>query len=230
MIRAIPNFLTLCNLLAGCCAIAAIFSARPVTTLVLAAAALVLDFADGLLARRLNAGSALGIQLDSLADLISFGVLPSCILFTMVNVGTARFPMSLLPYSAFVIAAACAYRLARFNLDTRDRTVFYGLPSPSAALVIFGLLLMQVSNHAWWPAFGSPGALYPLVIILPVLMLSDLRLWNTKGLRLPRGTGILALLVSSFAILAAVTGTASVVLITGVYLVLGLVNLLIKVY
>jgi len=230
MLRAIPNFLTLCNLLAGSWGIAALFENKPEITLVLAATCLLLDVLDGLLARRLKVTGALGSQLDSLADLVSFGLLPSCILYVLLKTCQSADVLSWMPYLAFIFGAAVAFRLARFNLDDRDSRVFYGLPSPSAATFVFGLLLMKVTSHVWWENLCPGNLLYGLILILPVLMLTDLRLWSLKGLQKPNGRWVfLGLLVTAAAAML-LTGAAGILLAISVYLLFGLLNLSFKVY
>jgi CDP-diacylglycerol--serine O-phosphatidyltransferase len=176
----------------------------------------------------LNVTGELGGQLDSLADLVSFGVLPSCILFVLLD-GQPQ-PSSILPYCAFIFGAAVAFRLARFNLDTRKPNVFYGLPSPSAAMWIFGLLLMHTTAHRWWEVLGSNTVLYGLILLLPVLMLSNLRLWSLKGLGDRGGKWILGGLLVMSLTLFMTTGTAGLVLTVCGYLVFGILNVFIKAY
>lgn len=230
MLRALPNFLTLLNLIAGSCAIAALFGGHPAVTLFLAALCLVFDVFDGLLARRLQVTSALGVQLDSLADLVSFGLLPACILFTFLNAGCSQLFQSVLPYGAFLVAGAAGLRLARFNVDTRTRETFYGLPSPSAAVSIFGLLLMQVTNHPWWDGMCHALPLYGLVLLLSLLMLSNLRLWSLKGMGDRRGRLIFGILAGLGIILLLLTGAAGFSLMVGIYVLFGIVNLFLNVY
>jgi CDP-diacylglycerol--serine O-phosphatidyltransferase len=229
MLRALPNTLTLCNLFAGSCAIAALFEGKPMITLYLAAACLVLDVLDGLLARRLNVSGELGSQLDSLADLVSFGVLPSCILFELIRRETQP-ELEILPYVAFVFGAAVAVRLARFNLDKRNPNMFYGLPSPSAATVVFGLLLAYITDHDWWNIIGSDVVLYSLILLLPFLMLTNLQLWSLKGLGVRRGGWILTGLMVMALTLFIATGTAGLVLTVCGYILFGILNLFLKVY
>lgn len=231
MIRALPNALTMCNLIAGCCAIAALFEGMFKITLLLAVLCLVFDLLDGILARRLNASSALGVQLDSLADLVSFGVLPGCIVYLLLSdVCSEPTSSALLPYSAFLIPAGVALRLARFNLDTRERTVFFGLPTPSVATLIFGFLWMYMEAHPWWLFLCEPVILYIVVLLLPFLMLSNLRLWSTKGLQHTHGKGILASFLLAFVLLIFFTGSAGVSLIVIVYILFGIINYYIKLY
>lgn len=131
----IPNALTLGNLLCGAAGVVAALRSGDLTAAfawMLAAAGF--DFFDGLVARLLGQDGPLGIQLDSLADDISFGLLPACVLFVLFG----RMPGAWLPESAgfgvFVLAAFAALRLAKFNVDDSQHTEFCGLPSPAAAI------------------------------------------------------------------------------------------------
>lgn len=231
MIRHLPNALTLLNLFCGTCAIALLVSGAYDYVLLLAIACIVLDVCDGLLARRLNLTSELGVQLDSLADLVSFGVLPGMILFVLISAASEVQPLPIwLPYVGCVFPAAVALRLARFNVDTRGRTVFYGLPTPSAAAVIFGLLWMSAKDHALYPVLGHWIVLCFLVIILAFHMQSDLQLWSLKGISQRNGKTILAAFLIVFGILLIWQGAASVTLMVFAYLLFGIINTWFKIY
>lgn len=135
----IPNAITLLNLLFGCLAIVSAFSGNPAGAAQLIIICAILDFLDGTAARILKAGSEIGKQLDSLADLISFGLAPAAIMFHYMRsspdmIGSQNSLLSYLPYFAFLITICSALRLARFNIDTRQIHAFVGLPTPANAL------------------------------------------------------------------------------------------------
>lgn len=153
MKRHIPNMITCCNLICGCIATGAAFSAASglpsqylyaVMFIILGAC---FDFFDGISARALGVSSPIGKELDSLADVVTFGVAPSAILFALFR--EVHYPEALvslksfLPYTAFIMAAFSALRLAKFNLDTRQSTQFIGLPTPANALFWGSLVLGQ---------------------------------------------------------------------------------------
>ena len=165
--RHIPNIVTLLNLFCGC--IAVIFA---VNSMFIAAALCVFlgiffDFFDGLLARKLNVQSPLGIQLDSLADLVTSGVVPGLIMYKLIamSIGTTDFLTineewntlekwsvgsmeSIIPLLGLLIPLASAYRLAKFNLDEDQQTYFKGLPVPANTLLILSLpLIMAYQNN-----------------------------------------------------------------------------------
>lgn len=153
MKRHIPNMITCCNLICGCIATGTAFSASAgnigqymyaVIFIVLGA---VFDFFDGMTARALGVSSPIGKELDSLADVVTFGVAPSAMLFGLfrqVCYPEWLMPMKdYLPYLAFLMAACSALRLAKFNLDTRQSTQFIGLPTPANALFWGSLIVGQ---------------------------------------------------------------------------------------
>lgn len=138
MKKHIPNTITCCNLICGCIATGFAFRgdfSMAMTFIVMGA---VFDFFDGFVARLLHVSSAIGKELDSLADCITFGFAPATIVYGLLR--RAPLPIendvvaSYLPYVAFIIAAFSALRLAKFNLDERQSTTFYGLPTPANAL------------------------------------------------------------------------------------------------
>lgn len=143
--RHIPNTITCCNLISGCIATFFAFAGATETALLWIIAGAVFDFFDGMSARLLGVSSPIGKELDSLADDITFGMAPATIVFSEMSV--MEYPSfmeslrGILPFSAFVIAAFSALRLAKFNLDKRQATSFIGLPTPANAL-FWGSLLV----------------------------------------------------------------------------------------
>lgn len=138
--RYIPNLLTLANLISGCVGVVAVAEGNITLGSYFIWMAALFDFFDGLTARALNAFSSIGGELDSLADMVSFGFLPSFIMYALLK---AVLPddMLWLSYVAFLIAACSAIRLAIFNIDTRQTQSFIGLPTPASALLISALPL-----------------------------------------------------------------------------------------
>ena len=140
MKRHIPNIITCCNLICGCIAAGAAFHHHFYTALLFILLGAVFDFFDGMTARALGVSGRMGVELDSLADVVTFGVAPSAMLFTLFSV--VRYPMfiysdfwfTVMPFTAFLVAAFSALRLAKFNIDERQHTTFIGLPTPANAL------------------------------------------------------------------------------------------------
>ena len=147
----IPNFLTLMNLLCGCIAISMEFQGRYFIVVVLIFIAALFDFADGLAARLLNAKSNIGKDLDSLSDLVSFGVLPGFILYRMIS-NSANLPeiyiqnINIIPFTAFLIPLMSALRLAKFNNDSRQSNYFLGLATPANTLFIASLSMILLNT------------------------------------------------------------------------------------
>lgn len=141
--RYVPNFLTICNLLSGCLGIVFASDGNLNAGAYMIWLAAVMDFFDGLSARALNANSNIGGELDSLADMVSFGVLPSFIVYELLLVALPD-SLSYLAFAAFLIAASSAIRLAIFNVDTRQTSSFIGLPTPASALLISALPLSRL--------------------------------------------------------------------------------------
>lgn len=163
--RHIPNIVTLLNLFCG--AVAVIFAVYNnfVAAAIFVFLGIFFDFFDGLLARKLNVQSPLGIQLDSLADMVTSGLVPGVIMFKLLSmaVDTPYFiesstewttgwawtgvKISWLPLIGLFITLASAYRLAKFNIDEDQQTYFKGLPTPANALLIISLpLIMEFQN------------------------------------------------------------------------------------
>lgn len=136
--KHIPNTLTCLNLVSGCIACTMALNGRLYAAAVWVAVAAAFDFFDGFAARLLHAYSPIGKELDSLADVVSFGVAPGMVLYCVLAQGAPLLPLGVLnayvPYLAFIIPAFSGLRLAKFNIDERQATSFLGLPVPANAL------------------------------------------------------------------------------------------------
>ena len=149
MKKHIPNILTLANLISGCIAVTMVFQGYFGWVLFWVIVAAIFDLLDGTMARLLKAQSKLGKELDSLADVVSFGVAPGMALFVLMRdellmVECLTSIANYIPYVAFLLPAFSAYRLAKFNIDDRQTTAFLGLPTPANGLFwasfCFGIL------------------------------------------------------------------------------------------
>ncbi|NPD80529.1 CDP-diacylglycerol--serine O-phosphatidyltransferase [Prevotella sp. PINT] len=149
MKQNIPNIITSCNLVSGCIATYYAFYGYASLALLWIVAGAVFDFFDGMSARLLKVSSPIGKELDSLADVITFGVAPATILFSeLIAIDYPSFlePFrNLVPFFAFIMAAFSALRLAKFNLDERQSMGFIGLPTPANAL-FWGALIVGYKN------------------------------------------------------------------------------------
>lgn len=143
--KHIPNTITCCNLLCGCVATGFAFLSDYKMALAFIICGAIFDFFDGFVARLLHVSSPIGKELDSLADDITFGMAPATIVFSLL---LACLPSEVwwLSYSAFLIAAFSALRLAKFNLDERQALGFIGLPTPANAL-FWGALALSITEH-----------------------------------------------------------------------------------
>jgi CDP-diacylglycerol--serine O-phosphatidyltransferase len=179
MKKYLPNFFTLFNLTIG--SLGAILALKG--NLTHAALCIWLgvffDFFDGWLARLLKAYSPLGQQLDSLADLITFGWLPASIIYELISKQTS---LAYLPYIALLIPNFSALRLARFNIDNRQQNVFIGLPVPANGMFISTLPLMIAANKYVWltTLLTNPYALVVLVILTSYLLIANIKLMAFK--------------------------------------------------
>lgn len=205
--KQIPNIFTLLNLFFGCCAIVFtlqttsfnIFQGEDLASsfalpekiyyaCVCIGIAAIIDFFDGFVARLLNASSNMGKQLDSLSDVVSFGVAPAMILYQLLRIsfmqeanGFDKSIIWLVP--AFIFAGAGAYRLARFNIDKTPAYGFKGVPIPAAGLVVASLPLIAYYNYfdgAVNSLLFNKWFLYALIAILSYLMVSTLPLIALK--------------------------------------------------
>lgn len=203
--KQIPNIFTLLNLIFGCLAIVAIlqngitiqYNAEGaqlvdipekiwLASLFIAIAAVV-DFLDGFIARLFNASSEMGKQLDSLADVVSFGVAPALIIYQFLRMAWAKeeggIDVSLLWLTpAFIIAAAAAYRLAKFNLDTRQQYGFRGMPTPAVGLLLasFPMIYWHSANAAVVGILLNKWVLYGIVLFLSWIMVSNVPMMAMK--------------------------------------------------
>jgi CDP-diacylglycerol--serine O-phosphatidyltransferase len=183
MLRHLPNALTLLNLFCGACASLCLIYGRLDWVIGLVALGALADLLDGLVARLLRVHSELGKQLDSLADMVSFGLVPGMILYGLLAAAwQGQWPIDLeiraLP--AFILTLAAALRLGKFNLDTRQSEGFLGLPTPACTLFMIGLLyLYQVQDNRLAFLF-HPFTLYLLVLLFAGLMLTEIPMFSFK--------------------------------------------------
>jgi CDP-diacylglycerol---serine O-phosphatidyltransferase len=151
MKKHIPNSVTCLNLFSGCLGIVFAFQGNLIWASYAIVIAAILDFFDGMLARLLKAYSDIGKELDSLADVVSFGVLPSVIIYHLFGLSPQlEFGSTWLSFSAFIIAVFSALRLAKFNIDTRQSENFIGLPTPANALLVASFPLIIVESNTYF--------------------------------------------------------------------------------
>ena len=171
-LKHIPNLITLCNLVCGCTGIALAFKGNLHGAVFLIWLGMFFDFFDGLAARLLHVSSAIGKELDSLADMVSFGVLPAVIMYHLLGVE------NYMSYVAVLIAVFSALRLAKFNVDYAQQADFIGLPTPANALFISSLVFVRESQV--FGAMLSDVALVAITIIFSLLLVAPVRLFSLK--------------------------------------------------
>ncbi len=186
MKKNIPNFITLLNLFFGCCAIASVLYGQFVQAFWFSFASGVADYLDGACARMLKVKSPLGQQLDSLADMVSFGVAPGAVIYMLLVKGLAGsdvlpIQLTLAASPAFLITLFAAIRLANFNIDTRQTENFIGMPTPSCAIYTVGLLLVyHFDSFGFAKLVSNPVFLYLNIPVLCWLMVAGLPMFSLK--------------------------------------------------
>lgn len=231
MKRSIPNILTLLNLLCGCIAIVLVFNGAYTQASWMIILASVLDFLDGTAARLLNVRSELGKQLDSLSDMVSFGVAPACIMYALLANASGH-PVNVYIHfaalPAFFIVIFSALRLAKFNIDDTQSDSFRGLPTPPNALFIAAMPFIHLNSvtKGGFYALMSPltGNYYVLLIttlVLSFLLVSRLPLMSLKFKSLnwkPNRYKYIFLLISL--IMASLTGFSAAPFVLLLYILL----------
>jgi CDP-diacylglycerol--serine O-phosphatidyltransferase len=252
--RLIPNLLTAGNLVGGIMAIIFALTGHITWAPYCIFLSAIFDFLDGFVARLLNVQSELGKQLDSLADMVTFGVAPGIIMLYMLN-GAFReyfYPQDYLteslplvsivseygPYFALVIPVLALFRLAKFNLDTRQTDSFIGLPTPALTLffVVFPLLKNDYSfdNQTWQNWVIEHLLFHPIVLIvtisiMSILMVSEIHLFSLKFKHFKfKGNEIRFIFLTICVVLLATLFLWAIPLIIILYIILSLINNAIK--
>ena len=218
----IPNAVTSLNLLCGTLATIAAFSCFDDVmwglqgyqlAFVLIALGAVADFLDGFTARLLHAVSGIGKELDSLSDLVTFGLAPAMVLYNMMR---AAYPDSLLAFAAMLLPVFGALRLARFNVDTNQSTTFTGLPIPANAIFWIGYTAWLAKHHTI-----SPWVSVACAVALSLLMVCNLRMFSLKMHNLsPRENWAQFLLVITAVACVALMGLPGLAVTIAVYVLL----------
>ncbi|MDR0659359.1 MAG: CDP-diacylglycerol--serine O-phosphatidyltransferase [Prevotellaceae bacterium] len=180
----IPNTITCLNLFSGCLAITFAFRGYLDVAVYCIFAAAIFDFLDGFTARLLKAYSPLGLQLDSLADMVTFGVAPSVLLHVLLyrNLGASMEDLSLLVVSfiPFILAVFSGLRLAKFNIDTRQTDSFIGMPTPASTLLIASTVLAGLYNEPIARLLTNNWLIIISAIVLSFLLVSEIPMFSLK--------------------------------------------------
>ena len=178
MSKHIPNLLTISNLICGCIALYFTFQDELVFTAYLIGLALIFDFMDGTTARLLNVSNPIGKELDSLADMVSFGLVPGAVVFNLLEGST----LSQYSFISLIIPIFSAYRLAKFNIDENQNENFIGLPTPANCLVFISIPLITTFNSESTIAylFEIPEMLLSITILMSIALVSRINLFSLK--------------------------------------------------
>lgn len=191
--KHIPNTITLLNLASGLLAVIAIFKGYYDEAFIFVSLGIFFDFWDGFFARKFNVSGELGLQLDSLADMVTSGVVPGLMLFKLfenIQMDSASpyfltdesWYMGFVPYLGFIVTLASAYRLAKFNIDTRQTESFIGLPTPANALLIMSIPMIEYAGSFDWlvTALYNPYVLLGITVLSAYLLNAEIPLFSLK--------------------------------------------------
>lgn len=190
--KHIPNTITLLNLLAGLLALIHAFNGNYNEAFSLVCLGIFFDFWDGFFARIWKVQSPIGLQLDSLADMVTSGVVPGLVMYKMLgdiqenqaqyNLTEDTYFMGVVPYLGFLITLASCYRLAKFNVDTRQTDSFIGLPTPANALLIMSIPMIQFHSEFEWLVdfLSNPYVLVGITVLSSYLLNAEIPLFSLK--------------------------------------------------
>lgn len=235
IIRNIPNYITIANLFCGVLSIISTFSNQLSLAAFFIFLGIFLDFFDGFFARLLKIENEFGLQLDSLADLVTSGLAPSFILFKLLNANnTTQFfvefsfetPFSSISLIAFLIPIFAALRLANFNIDKNQKNSFIGLPTPMTAIFIASIPLIK--SEFFNSIYSNTSTLCIISVVLSILMISKLNLFSIKvnfqeNLSSQLNMMRLFMLISSL-ILLFFFNLAAIPFIVVLYIILSIIN------
>ncbi len=233
MKKHIPNFLTLMNLLCGCLAIIAAFNIQLQMVAIYILIALIMDFLDGMVARLLHVHSEIGKQLDSLADVVSFGVVPGFVAYYLMNeaINTSNPEWNstirlIMQSTAFIIPLFSALRLAKFNLDTRQSESFIGVPTPANTMLWVALPLILLNDKYNLATYIlNPYFLTVLILLTSYLLVAEIPLFALKFKNLKWADNkIRFIFLTLSAILIPIFLYTSIPIIIILYVILSLLN------
>ena len=225
--RNIPNFITLSNLLCGVLSIIFAFDNNLILAAIFIFLGNFLDFFDGFFARLLKVEDKFGLQLDSMADLITSGLAPAIILFHLIkNQSQIQYPDTVpLAFLALIIPVFSAIRLSNFNIDLSQKNSFIGLPTPMLAIFIAAIPLI---NLQLFPIYSNIIFLCGISIVLSFLLISKINLFslkvNLKKISIDKLNILRVILLSSSIILFLLFNFAAIPFIVILYIILSLIN------
>lgn len=223
--RHIPNLITLLNLFCGCIAIVFASESNFEMAFYFVCGGIFLDFFDGFFARLFNVASPLGLQLDSLADMVTSGVTPGFVMYLMMSNNNDVAPW--FPYLGFLITLGSCYRLANFNIDTRQTDSFIGLPTPANALFILSLPLVLAYTDSLFllELLVNPWVLLAISVFSAFILNAEIPLFSLKIKKAGFNGNELPILFLVYSVLVIVFFTYSALpLIILSYIVLSVIN------
>ena len=200
--KYIPNTITLLNLLCGCIALVFISEKDFLTAFFFVCLGIFFDFFDGFFARLFNVSSPLGLQLDSLADMVTSGLVPGYAMFLLLC-NSDSIPIVFFPYLGFVVTLGACYRLANFNIDTRQTNSFIGLPTPANALFVLSLPLILAHEQFQFVTMLLKNSwfLFFVLILSAFIMNAEIHLFSLKFKKLNVKDNLLQIVFLLIAIL-----------------------------
>lgn len=189
--KHIPNIITLLNLASGLIALVFAFNTHYMMAFIWVCAGVFFDFWDGFFARILKVKSAIGLQLDSLADMVTSGVVPGLVMYQLLSgiagsqeefdLNPNHYYLGILPYFGFIITLASCYRLAKFNVDPRQTDSFIGLPTPANALLIMSLPIIGAeSDGLLFELLSNPLVLIGITLLSAFMLNAEIPLFSLK--------------------------------------------------
>ncbi len=179
--KHIPNILTLLNLFCGCIALVMTADLKFDLAFYFVCLGIFFDFFDGFFARKFGVSGPLGVQLDSLADMVTSGVAPGFVMYCLLSFGNFS-THNLFPYLGFIITLGACYRLANFNIDTRQSDSFIGLPTPANTLFIMSLplLIANYQNYELVQLLSNRWVLIAITLLSAYIMNAEIPLFSLK--------------------------------------------------
>lgn len=230
MLKQLPNLCTIINLSLGFFSILLATSGNCLNAAIFILIASFFDFLDGFLAKKLNASSELGKQLDSLADLVTFGVAPAILIYQLL----IDLPQIYSPYANYIVVLIpifSALRLAKFNIDDSQQSNFLGLPTPANALFFVSIIIyMETSSFSVNDGFNPYGLIISFVILFSFLMISKISFFSLKFVNYKweenkiRYLFLLGSIIITFVAIFMNLMSLNIAFIIFLYLILSLVN------
>jgi CDP-diacylglycerol--serine O-phosphatidyltransferase len=178
----IPNLFTMLNLFSGCVALVMVSHSDFENAFYFVCLGIFFDFFDGFFARKFNVAGPLGVQLDSLADMVTSGVVPGYVMFSLIkDIYTCDY-VGYLTFLGFIITIGACYRLAKFNIDTRQSDSFIGLPTPANALFITSLplVILAYPDNSIIDLLHNQWVLIGITLLSAYVMNAEIPLFSLK--------------------------------------------------